>query len=96
MFWGIALGFGSGMIMWLFNTLFDGEENANAGGFAQWWHELISYLKEWSDPSFLTLLVPMIVIPIVSFIYPNKETDNNQCKSFYKKLGRMRRNFSWS
>ena len=95
-FWGIALGFGSGMIMWLFNTLFDAEENANAGGFGQWWHELISYLKEWSDPSFLTLLVPMIVIPIVTLIYPNKQTDNDQRNAFYKKLGRMRRNFSWS
>ena len=95
-FWGIALGSGSGMIMWLFNTLFDGEENANAGGFAQWWYELISYLKEWSDPSFLTLLVPVIVIPIVTLIYPNKATDNDQRNAFYKMLGRMNRNFSWS
>ena len=94
-FWGIALGFSSGMIMWLLNTLFDGIENATAGGFAQWWYELIFFLKAWSDPSFLTLLVPIIVIPLVSLLYPNKAFDYKQCIVFYKKLGRIHRNFSW-
>jgi len=95
-FWGIATGFGSGLIMWLFNTLFDGAKNATAGGFAQWWYESISYLNEWSDPSFLTLLVPLIVIPIVTLLYPNTPSENEHHDNFYKQLGRLRRNFSWS
>jgi hypothetical protein len=31
----MASGFAGGLTMWLFNVLFDGPENANAGGFAQ-------------------------------------------------------------
>ncbi len=95
-FWGIAAGFGGGLIMWLFNTLFDGAENATAGGFAQWWYELITYLGEWSDPSFLTLLLPLIVMPVVTLLYPNTAADNEHHDAFYGKLGRLRRDFSWS
>ena len=95
-FWGIAAGFAGGLIMWLLNTLFDGVENATAGGFAQWWYELITYLGEWSDPSFLTLLVPLIVIPVGSLLYPNTAADNERSDAFYGKLGRLRRDFSWS
>ncbi|MCZ0952076.1 MAG: hypothetical protein OXJ56_05790 [Rhodospirillaceae bacterium] len=95
-FWGMAAGFAGGLIMWLLNTLFDGVENATAGGFAQWWYELITYLGEWSDPSFLTLLVPLITIPVVTLLCPNTAADNERHDEFYNKLGRLRRDFSWS
>ena len=95
-FWGMVAGFAGGLIMWLFNTLFDGAENATAGGFAQWWYELITYLGEWSYPSFLTLLLPLIVIPVVTLLYPNKEAANERYDAFYSKLGRLRRDLSWS
>ncbi|MFL2553086.1 MAG: sodium:solute symporter [Candidatus Rariloculaceae bacterium] len=95
-YWGMAAGFAGGLIMWLFNTLFDGVENATAGGFAQWWYELITYLGKWSDPSFITLLVPLILIPIVTLLCPNKTADSERCDAFYKKLGRLHRDFSWS
>lgn len=95
-FWGIATGFAGGLIMWLFNTLFGGAENAGAGGFAQWWYELITHLGEWRDPSFLTLLLPLIVIPVISLLYPNSHDDKAQYDTFYARLGRIRRDFSWS
>ena len=94
-FWGIAAGFTGGLAMWLFNTLFDDIENANAGGFAQWWHELIAYLGEWSDPSFLTLLLPLLIIPIVSLLFPNPKSDQEASQAFYTRLGRIQRDFSW-
>ncbi len=94
-FWGIASGFTGGLTMWLFNSLFDDVENATAGGFAQWWHELIVYLGEWSDPSFLTLLLPLLIIPVVSLLFPNGESDREASESFYGRLGRMQRDFSW-
>ena len=95
-FWGTAAGFAAGLTMWLFNTLFDGAENATAGGFAQWWYELITYLGEWSDPSFFTLIVPLIVIPVVTLLYPNTAADSERHDAFYNQLGRLRRDFSWS
>jgi len=94
-FWGIAAGFTGGLAMWLFNTLFDDIENATAGGFAQWWHELIAYLGEWSDPSFLTLLLPLLIIPIVSLLFPNPESDQEASQAFYTRLGRIQCDFSW-
>ena len=39
-----------------------GIENAEAGGFAQYWFEVCQFLGEWRDPSFLTLLLPLVVI----------------------------------
>lgn len=95
-YWGMAAGFAGALIMWLFNTLFDGVENATAGGFAQWWYELITYLGEWRDPSFASLLLPMIVIPVVTQLCPNTAADNERHDAFYGKLGRLRRDFSWS
>ena len=94
-FWGIATGFAGGLIMWLFNTLFDGAENATAGGFAQWWHELIVYLGEWADPSFLTLMLPLVIIPVVSLLFPNGESDREPSEAFYRRLGRRQPDLSW-
>lgn len=95
-FWGMATGFAGGAVVWLFNTLFDGPENATANGFAQWWYELITYLGEWRDPSFVTLALPLIVIPVVTILFPNKDKDNENFEWFYGRLGRIQRNFSWS
>ncbi|HAJ76836.1 MAG TPA: hypothetical protein DCM64_10315 [Gammaproteobacteria bacterium] len=94
-FCGMAAGFVGGLAMWLFNTLYAGVENATAGGFAQWWYELIEYLGEWRDPSFITLLVPLITIPVLTLLMPNKESDQQRYDEFYKKLGRIQPNFSW-
>jgi SSS family solute:Na+ symporter len=94
-FCGIATGFVGGLTMWLFNTLYAGVENATAGGFAQWWYELIEYLGEWRDPSFLTLLLPLITIPVLTLLMPNKEADQQRYDEFYTKLGRIQPNFSW-
>jgi len=95
-FWGMATGFAGGLIMWLFNTLFDGAEYATAGGFGQWWYELITYLGEWRDPSFLTLFLPLIVIPIVSILGPRPDNDESLAATFYAKLGRIQKNFDWA
>ena len=94
-FWGMALGFFGGLIVWLFNSLFDASENATAGGFAQWWFELISFLGEWRDPSFITLLVPIVVIPIFTLLFPNTEEEDKNFEPFYLKLGRIQKDFSW-
>ncbi|MDP6650669.1 MAG: sodium:solute symporter family protein, partial [Gammaproteobacteria bacterium] len=94
-FCGMAAGFVGGLTMWLFNTLYAGVENATAGGFAQWWYELIEYLGEWRDPSFLTLLLPLITIPVLTLLMPNKEADQQRYDEFYTKLGRIQPNFSW-
>ena len=95
-FWGMAIGFSGGLIMWLLNTLFGAAENATAGGFAQWWYELITYLGEWRDPSFLTLLLPLIVIPVVSLLGPRPDDDETRADTFYSRLGRIQKNFDWA
>ncbi len=95
-FWGIASGFVGGVIMWLLNTLYDGNDNAAAGGFAQWWYELITILGEWRDPSFLTLLLPMMVIPVVSLFGSRSQSDENLADPFYARLGRFQKNFDWA
>ena len=94
-FWGMALGFAGGLLVWLLNSLFGAPSNAAAGGFAQWWFEVITFLGEWRDPSFVTLLVPIIVIPVFTFLFPNSEKHNEHFESFYTKLGRIQKNFSW-
>ena len=95
-FWGMATGFAGGLVMWLFNTLFGGAENATAGGFAQAWYELITFLGEWRDPSFLTLMLPLIVIPVVSLMGSRPDGDEERAESFYVRLGSIKRNFDWA
>jgi len=95
-FWGMLTGFVGGLIMWLLNTLFSGADNAAAGGFAQSWYELTQFLGEWRDPSFLTLFLPLIVIPVISLLQPNAVADDEQSENFYIKLGRIRKNFDWA
>lgn len=94
-FWGIVAGFGGGLLMWLLNRTFQGAENADVGGFAQFWYELCQALGEWRDPSFLTLLLPVIVIPIITLLAPNKADDKDQYDEFYGKLGKIQRNLTW-
>ncbi|NKB33996.1 MAG: hypothetical protein GKR91_12945 [Pseudomonadales bacterium] len=95
-FWGMASGFGGGLLMWLFNVLFDGPENATAGGFAQWYHELYNQIGAWSDPAFATLFFPMIVVPLFTILFPNDEKANANFDKFYGTLGRIQRNFKWT
>ena len=94
-FWGILVGFVSGLLMWLLNNWFSGAENADVGGFAQMWYELCQYLGEWRDPSFLTLLLPLFTIPLITFMFPDEKADDEMSDSFYKNLGRIQRNFTW-
>jgi Na+/proline symporter len=95
-FWGMVVGFAGGLIMWLLNTLFGGADNASAGGFAQWWYELVSFLGEWRDPSFLTLMLPLIIIPTLTLLWPNADADEEVSKKFYQRLGRIQKNFTWA
>ncbi len=95
-FYGMASGFAGGLTMWLFNVLFDGPENANAGGFAQWYHELYNQIGAWSDPAFATFIFPMIVVPLFTILFPNDEKANANYDSFYGKLGRIQKNFKWT
>jgi len=85
-FYGILLGYGGGLGHWLLNTLFAGEGSANAGGFSQQWYELMAGLGEWSDPTFSATLIPLIMIPILTFIYPDDHENSEYAESFYKTL----------
>ena len=95
-FWCILAGFGGGLLMWLLNTLFAGAENAAVGGFAQYWYERTQLLGEWRDPSFLTLLLPIFVIPLITLLQSGKPSDQERTDAFYAKLGKIQRNFSWA
>ena len=83
--------------MWLLNNWYSGAENADVGGFAQTWYELCQYLGEWRDPSFLTLLLPVFIIPIFTLMFPakNSAVDTQMSATFYKDLGRIQRNLDW-
>lgn len=96
-FWGMLIGFISGLLMWLLNNWYSGAENADVGGFAQTWYELCQYLGEWRDPSFLTLLLPVFTIPIFTLMFPAKDSaaDIEISATFYKDLGRIQRNLDW-
>ncbi len=94
-FWGMTAGFAGGLVTWLLNTLYDEPENANAGGLAQWWHELITGLGEWRDPSFVTLILPLVLIPLIS-LFGRKEHEVPMRETFYNKLGRMQKNLDWT
>lgn len=95
-FWGILIGFVGGLAMWLLNRSFEGAENADVGGFAQFWYEVCQSLGEWRDPSFFTLLLPVFIIPLITWLVPAEEDDSAKSDEFYSKLGRIQRNFSWS
>ena len=58
-------------------------------------YELITYLGEWRDPSFLTLMLPLIVIPLVSILGTRPEDDASLADTFYTRLGRIQKNFDW-
>ena len=95
-FYGMASGFAGGLVMWLFNVLFDGPENADVGGFAQFYHEFYTQFGAWTDPAFATFIFPMIVVPLFTFIFPNDEKANEHKDVFYRTLGRIQKNFKWT
>jgi hypothetical protein len=47
-------------------------------------------------PSFLTLLLPLVVIPVVTLLFPERNEDEERKQAFYAKLGRIQRNFDWA
>ncbi|MDC3239400.1 hypothetical protein OAT88_01800, partial [Gammaproteobacteria bacterium] len=61
----------------------------------QFWYEICLFLGEWRDPSFVTLLLPLAVIPLITLGSPNRSADAVQSDRFYKHLGRIQRNFTW-
>jgi len=95
-FYGIVSGFGGGLLVWGLNTLFEGVDNVDAGGLAQFWYELVQTLGEWSDPSFVTLLLPVVVIPVVVFLDRDSDEEDDLSRKFYGILGRIQANFTWS
>ena len=84
-FWGMVTGYGGGLLNWGLNTLYEGVENANAGGFAQFWYEFCQFLGEWRDPTFAATLIPLVVIPLVSLLRPD-EGKEELCEEFYVAL----------
>jgi Na+(H+)/acetate symporter ActP len=84
-FWGMVAGYGSGLVHWGLNTLFEGPENATAGGFAQFWYELCQTLGEWRDPTFAATLIPLLVVPLVSLLWPAAGKDRLE-DGFYAAL----------
>ncbi len=85
-FYGILAGYVTGLLHWSLNTLFDGAEFATAGGFPQFWYESIHVLGEWSDPTFSATLIPLVVIPVLTLLYPDTLEGNEQAKAFYTTL----------
>ncbi len=85
-FYGILSGYVTGLLHWSLNTLFDGAEFATAGGFPQFWYESIHVLGEWSDPTFSATLIPLVVIPVLTLLYPDTLEGNEQAKAFYTTL----------
>ena len=81
-FYGMVLGYGGGLLHWGLNTLYEGVENATAGGFAQFWYELCQSLGEWRDPTFTATLVPLFVIPLVS-LYFREDSNEEMASDFY-------------
>jgi Na+/proline symporter len=94
-FWGMLSGFVGGALVWVLNRVFSGIENSDAGGFPQFWYDFCLFLGEWRDPSFVTLLLPLVVIPVITLASSTCEPDAEQSKRFYEHLGRIQRNFSW-
>ncbi len=88
-FWSIAIGFFAGLIHWGLNTWFEGAEYATAGGFGQFWHELMLSLGKWKDPTFTATLVPLAVILVLLFVFPEKE-ETELSKQFYADLKRKK------
>ena len=83
----MALGYGGGLLHWLLNTLYDGAEYATAGGFGQYWYDLMQSLGEWRDPTFTATLVPLLAIPLVSLLWPDPaEADDELSNEFYRVL----------
>lgn len=85
-FYGILMGYGGGLLHWTLNTLFDGAEYATAGGFGQYWHDLIQGLGEWGDPTFSATLIPVVLIPILTLLYPDDHENSAYAEGFYKTL----------
>lgn len=88
-FWGMVTGYAGGLMHWGLNTLYEGVENANAGGFAQFWYELCQDLGEWRDPTFTATLIPLLLIPLVTLLRSGNEQDELS-EGFYAMLKRTR------
>ncbi|MEH6909080.1 MAG: sodium:solute symporter family protein [Oceanicoccus sp.] len=68
-FYGILAGYGGGLLHWGLNTLFEDSNNSLAGGFPQFWYELCQSMGEWQDPTFSATIIPLVAIPVLTFIY---------------------------
>lgn len=91
-FWGMISGYVGGLVHWGLNTLYEGAENATAGGFAQYWYELCQALGEWRDPTFAATLLPLVLIPVLSLLRPEStESGGRQAGEFYRLLSAAQR-----
>ena len=84
-FYGILSGYSVGLLHWGLNTLYKGAENAASGGFSQYWYELQKDLGKWADPTFSATLIPLVVIPVLVMLFPDK-TENAVSDRFYAEL----------
>jgi len=85
-FYGILAGYGTGLMHWSLNSLFDDVAYASAGGFGQWWHESELALGEWSDPTFSATLIPLVLIPVLTLLRPSNDEDSEMSQEFYKTI----------
>ena len=91
-FWGMAIGYGAGlawygMIRWA--EAVELTVNESSGALARLLHTLFVYRGEGIDPSYVTTLVPLVAVPLISvFTQRGGAEDEQRSKDFYGKLAR--------
>ncbi len=87
-FWGILLGYGTGIAWWLtiqYGPTIAAYLPASITGTGGWFHDCFLEEGEGVDPSYITTLVPLFIVPIVS-LGTRDQVDGKQ--AFYDKLKR--------
>ena len=84
-FFGILAGYLGGLLHWGLNTLYAGVENAGSGGFGQFWYQLCLDMGEWQDPTFSATIIPLIAIPLLTWITATREEDPLK-QQFYRDI----------
>jgi SSS family solute:Na+ symporter len=82
-FWGMIAGYGGGLVWYAAGQLLGGGDDASSG--LSWF---FAEARWWQDPSYLTTLVPLIFIPLVSWLGPEPATTERKT-AFYDKLSRV-------
>lgn len=69
-FWGIALGYAGGMFWYAMIKIaaaVDFEAGPDAGAFMQLLHTCFVYRGDGIDPSYATTIIPLVIVPVVSW-----------------------------